>query len=307
MSSDLSILAPVSITDAMLTSSSVAENDYAVYNASTTYALGVRCISTVTHRIYESAQAGNVGKDPTNIANRAGTSIWWIDVAPTNRWAMFDGIVSTQTSIASTLTVVLRPGVFNAFYLGGIDADTITYSVRDSPGGTVVSTYTGVLEGSAPDDYYEYFFDRFKPMTDFTASGIPEYNAAELTITLTKASGNVKVGILAVGDLRPLGKTQFGVKAKPKTFSYIKVDDAGNNTIKKRKASTDLSATAMLELSDANMVLGTLRSVLDVPCVVICSDRIVHEGLRCFGLVSGEISYDHPTHCQLSLNVQGLI
>lgn len=307
MSDDLSILAPVAITDAMLISSSAAENEYAAYNPATTYVAGARCISAVTHRVYESALGGNVGKDPTNIANRAGTTIWWIDIGPTNRWSMFDGVVSTQTSIASTLTVVIRPGVFNAFYLGGIDADTISYAIRDAPGGVVVSTYSGVLEGSAPDDYYEYFFDRFKPQADFTASAIPEYNAAELTLTLTKASGNVKVGILAIGDLRPLGKTQFGVKAKPKTFSYIKVDEAGNNSIKKRKSSTDLSATAMLELSDANMVLGTLKSVLDVPCVVICSDRVVHEGLRCFGLVSGEVSYDHPTHCQLTVNVQGLI
>ncbi|MBC3920357.1 hypothetical protein H8L32_23035 [Undibacterium sp. CY18W] len=307
MSAYLSVLAPINIDDAILVSSTAAENDYPLYSNATTYAVGTRCISTTTHRIYESVRASNLNNDPTNITNRTGTTPWWIDIGPTNKWAMFDGIVSTQTSIASPLTVVLRPGAFNSFFLGGIEAETIAITVRSTPGGTIVYSYSGVLEGTAPDDYYEYFFDRFKPQTDFVGRDIGEYNSAEISITLTRVSGSVKLGLLAIGDLRPLGMTQYGARAKPKTYSYIKVDEFGNNVIKRRKAATDMSATAVLELSEANTVLDILQSVLDVPCVWICTDIVAYQGLRVFGLGSGEISYDHPTNCQLTLNVQGLI
>lgn len=39
------------------------------------WAVGTRCISTSSHRIYESLRAANTGNDPTNIVNRAGTAL----------------------------------------------------------------------------------------------------------------------------------------------------------------------------------------------------------------------------------------
>ncbi|MBP6708792.1 MAG: hypothetical protein KA223_06500 [Candidatus Accumulibacter sp.] len=303
----LYVLPPIALTDAMFVSSTVPETDYAAYAAGTTYAVGTRCISAVTHRIYESLRASNTGNDPTAIVNRAGTAPWWLEVGPTNRWAMFDSVVSTQTTVASPLTVVLRPGQFNAVYLGGLDADQLALTVRDAPGGAVIYDATLVLEGSAPADYYEHFFDRFKPQRDYLASGLDAYYTAEITLTLTKASGSVKCGILALGDLKPLGATMYGAKAKPKTYSYIDIDDFGSLTIKRRKATTDVSLSAMLKLDEANTTLETIQSVLDVPCAWIGNDLPEYGGLRVFGLGSGELTYDLPKDCKLSLTIQGLI
>jgi hypothetical protein len=307
MSASLSILAPIPITDAMFISSTAPETDYTAYNAATTYAIGDRCISTVTHRIYESLRATNINHDPTVATNLAGTAPWWLDVGPTNKWAMIDGEVSTQTSIASPLTVVIRPGHFNSMFLAGLDSETLAITVKDAPGGNVIYSYSGSLENSAPGDYYEYYFDPFKPQTDFLVSGIDPYSAAEITLTLTKGSGNVLSGILAMGDLRPLGQTQYGAKAKPKSYSYIKIDDFGNNVIKRRKKAKDISATAWVALSEANAVLDTITELLDVPCVLIGTDLPEYSGLRGFGLVSGEMSYDYPQDCLLSITLQGMI
>jgi hypothetical protein len=307
MISPLSVLAPVPIADAMLISSSIPETDYAVYNSVTSYAVGARCISTVTHRIYESLVASNLNHDPTNIANRTGNTLYWADIAPTNKWAMFDSEVSTQSTYASPLTVVLRPGALNALFMAGIDAESLTISIKDTTGGAVIFTYTGTLEASMPPDYLEYFFDRFQPQTDFLASRIDMYQSMEVTITLTKISGTVKCGILALGDLRPLGLTQYGAKAKPKTYSYIKIDDQGNNIIKRRKSAKDMTATAWVDLSEANSVLDTITGLLDVPCLWSGTDLAEYTGLRVFGLGSAEMSYDYPKKALLTLTVQGLI
>lgn len=307
MSAQLSIMRPATMVDAVLTSSTAPEADYAAYNAATTYALGARCISTTTHRVYESLVAGNINRDPTLISNRIGATPYWLNVSATNRWKMFDDQVASQTSIASPLTVVLQPGAINAIGALGLDADAIAVTVKDAPGGSVIYSYSGSLEGSAPQDYYEYFFSAFAPLTDFVLRGIDAYVQMEVTVTLTKVSGNVLCGMLQVGDLVPLGMTQYGAKAKPKTYSYIKVNDYGENTIIRRKKAKDLTATAWLKLSEANIVLDTLGAMLDVPCLVICSDSAEYSGLRSFGLVSGEISYDHLKDCQLSISVNGLI
>lgn len=296
-----SVLVAIPLTDAMLISSTAPENDYAVWDGITTYAVGTRCISTVSHRIYESVRDGNTNHDPDDIANRTGNSPWWSDRGPTNQRAMFDDEVSTQTIVASPLTVVIQPGFFNAFWLGGLDAEEIDVVVKDAPGGNIIYSYSGALEGSAPGDFYEYFFDRFKPKTDFFAQDIDQYKNAEFTLTLSSSSAPVRCGFIGLGDLRPLGATQWGAKIKPRTFSYVKTDDFGNTTIKRRKRAKDMTITAWIARSEASIITDTISELLDVPCVWVGPDA------RCFGLGSGEISYDYPIDCLLTVNVQGMI
>lgn len=307
MAASLSVLAPVLVDDTILISSTVPENDYPAWSASTNYAKDAFCISTVTHRVYQCVTAHS-GKDPTDIANQAGTPVYWLDYGPTNRYAMFDGEVSTQTVFASPLTVVLRPGSFTNLYLAGLDAGALDITVKDAPGGNIIFTYSGALEGSQPADYDEYFFDRFKPLTDFLSSDIYQFNSAELTLTLSSGtSGTVKCGVLAIGDLRALGRTQRGAKAKPKTYAYIKTDDFGRTSIKRRKKAKDMTASAVLDLSEANTVTDVITDLLDVPAVWIASGLQEYGFLRVFGLGSGEISADLEDNCTLSLSVQGLI
>ena len=305
MSALLSALKPIPITDAMLISSTAPENDYTAYNPATTYALGDRCISTTTHQVYESGKAGNLARDPTDINNRVGTPPWWIDVKPTNRWAMFDGSSATQTIIASPLTVVLQPGFFNANYLSGLDAENVSITIKDAPGGNVIYSYSGALENSAPGDYYEYFFSRFNPQTDLLLSDTPPYNNAEITITLTSVSGTVKCGMATLGDLFPLGEAQFGIKAKPKTYSYIKLNATGDQEIKRGASAKDLSVVATCLLAEANAILDVITSLLDVPCVVVANDIPEYSGARAYGLINGEITYANAVQCEVSINVQG--
>ena len=308
MSVSLSVLAPITITDAMLTSSSAPENDYPAHNPATTYALGGRCISTITHRIYESGAAGNLNHDPTDILNRIGTPPWWIDVAPTNKWAMFDGENNSQTSIATPLTVVLHPGLFfSALYANGLEGETITVTVKDAPAGATVYSYTASLENSAPPDYWEWCWDPFIQQTDIILSDIPPYANAEITVTFSSASGTVRCGTLLLGGLKLLGETNFGAAAKPKTYSYIAIDDYGKTVIRRRPSAKDLSLTADVAIERASYVLDTITALLDVPTVVIGTDLANYTGLRTFGLVTGELNYNNPVKALLNLSVKGNI
>jgi hypothetical protein len=307
MKQTLYMIEPVTITDSVLVSSTLTENDTddaPLYNPATTYAVGARVRRTETHRIYESAAAGNAGNTPE--LNTTGTAAKWIDLKPTNRWAMFDGSIDTASVGGSTLTVVLQPGAIDAIY-GVIDADTLDVSVQDAPGGNVVYSYSASLEMSAPADYDEYFWAPFRPQPDFLITGLDPYYNCVVTITLTKASGSAQCPGLVLGNQQGLGATQKGAKVKPKSYSVIKDDGYGNTRITRRRKSTDLAATAWVDRSEAGYVNQILQRNLDAPAVVVGSDDPADFALRCWGIVSGEISYDYPQDCQLSLNVQGVI
>jgi hypothetical protein len=301
--STLRVLVPTDITDSVLISTSVAEDDYPVWAVDEVCGLGTRRIKS--HRIWESLAAGNVGHDPTDIKNRIGAAPWWADKGATNRWKMFDGESSSQTVASGSLTVVLQPGHFNGFYLAGLVGNAISAVLKDAPGGNVLFLYTGLLDNSRPRDYDSYFWSPKRQQRDFLATSLAQYYNAELTVTLTGSV--VKCGIFAVGNVSPLGVTQWGAKAIPKSFSYVKTDDYGETTIKRRKKAKNMTATAMLEGWEANDVLSIITDLSDVPCCWFISSLPQHEGLRGYGLGNGEITYISHNNYELSLTVNGTV
>lgn len=303
MTAIFSILAPTTITDSMLISSTVPETEYSAWDIAATYAVGDRCIRN--HRVMESQKAGNINKDPSNLEYQVGTAIWWLDIGPSNRWAVFDSEVSTQTTQATSISYVVAPGAFNAIYLGGLDASSVTVSVKDATGGSVVFSGAYRLEGSSPADYYEYFFTPFKPLRNKLIKGIPAYSKPELTITIF--GGTAKCGVIAIGFLKELGRTLKGAKAKPKNFGYVDIDKYGKLKAIRGKAATDLSINAIIDHANTRMVQEAIQGALGIPIAVIASDSADYSGLSTFGLLSAEISYDSESTDLLSATVEGLI
>lgn len=313
-----SVLVPVDVVNTAGVLQSVtaggvalAEDPNPEWVAGTTYTIGQRVSRASTHRVYESLKDNNTGKDPALVANRitaTGAGTWWFDVGPTNKYAQFDGLVSTQTAADSPLVITLKPGALNGFALFGVDADSFDVVVKDAPGGTpIYSEPTTQLEGSMPGDYFEYFYDRFKPLTQLVRSGIIPYSSAEMTLTLTKASGQVKLGMLAVGDMRPLGVPQRDATVEPIDYSYVKTDAYGNTEVKKRANATGLTITTKMDAEDANNVLDTVKQVLGVPCVVVGSQAKLYEWSTVFGLMSARMSSPDYAYVDLNVTVKGLI
>ena len=307
-----SILTPVKITAAMITSTNVTPEDPNPVWAANNFAVGDRVYKASTHRVYEAAQVMTSGapKDPEIPANRfnaAGVVTYWIDAGPTTLYAMFDGLVSTKTRRAGSISITLKPGYFNGFALFGVEAEHIVAAVKDAPGGTVIYSVDQDMEGSAPADYYEYFFDRFKPLTQFIATGIDPYNNMEITLTLSSASSSVALGLFALGDLRPAGVPLAGASVEPVDYSYVSTNEFGETTVKKRNNATGLNISAKMEIADANSVLDTIKEVLGTPVVVIGSQVTMYEALTVFGLVSARITYDDFEEPVVNITVKGLI
>lgn len=314
----VSILVPADIvgTPGMLVSATaggveLVEDTNPAYAAGTTYAAGARVHSPISRRVYQSAKDANTGHDPTILTNQmdaAGVPTWWVDVGPTNRIAMFDGLITSQTVAASPLVITLDPGAFNGFALFAMDADSYSVEVLDGPGGAVMySEPTTSLDGSQPSDYYEYFFDRPKPLTQFIRSGITPYGNSRIKLTLTKATGPVKLGMFAIGDLRSVGIPQRDAQVDPQDFSYIKQDAFGNGRIQRRPNATNLSISAVMAREDANDVLQTIKDVLGTPVVVVASTAQFYEWMLAFGPISASMTPVPYPDVTVKLSVKGFI
>lgn len=309
----MNVLVPITLLDAMLSSSSIAEPDASetVWNAATSYTVGQRVIRTTTHRVYENLIAG-VNATLPEVATTEATPRW-LDYEPTNRWAAFDGIVNTASESTTSLTFVLLPGFFNAVAMYGLEGATVDVSIKDEPGGTVVYTYSGSLL-EPPLDYYDYYFGALRPLSKLVVRDLVPYANPELTITITAAAAApVAVGMIAIGDLRQLivsdgiGGTLTGATAEPVTYSYINTDTFGRTTIRRRHSATDMRVRVMLPKEDSDAALATVQEVLDVPAAWIATDVSGYAGLNVFGLGSGSLSYEGPNHSIFSINVKGFI
>ncbi|MGI4948414.1 MAG: hypothetical protein ACRYHC_06940, partial [Janthinobacterium lividum] len=123
--STLRLLQPVTVTDAVLVASSVAEDDASAWSFTTSYQTGARVIDAATHRIYESLVAGNASRDP------ATSSDVWLDVGPTNRWAAFDDALGTAVEAAGQIVMTLAAGAIDALAL----LDVVAATARVQAGG----------------------------------------------------------------------------------------------------------------------------------------------------------------------------
>ena len=307
------ILVPLTITDAMISSSTAAEPGpgEAVWVATDDYSLGAEVILTSTHTVYENLIPGVDAISPDESIRLAVPH--WLKKRPTNKWAAFDGSISTQSIVVTPLTYVLLPGLINAIAMYGLDGANYSVSVKDAPGGTVIFSETGELL-EPPIDHYDYYFGRIKPLTKLFVSQLVPYENPEITITITASAGiTVKAGMIALGDLRSIatdatqGGTQYGAKAKPITYSYISAPDIdGHVQIIRRSSSTNLDITVQVPKEDADSALATIQEVLDVPVALIGSDVAYFAGLNVFGLISGDVSYEGPSHSIITMQSQGV-
>lgn len=311
----MNILVPITITDAMIgagtTIAEPAAGETAWVSAGN-YVLGDRRIRATTHRVYECVQA-HTGRTALPEVDTA----FWLDAGPTQRYAPFDTYTNTAATATTSITYVLSPGYFNAISLYGLTGTQIVVSVKDAPGGTEIYRYPATGAASLtepPTGWYDYMFGKRRPIQKLVLSNLPIRPTAELTITVTAASGAaVGIGMINVGDLTPLlgdaewGGVSGGASAEPTSYSYIKTNDDGTTTIKRRGKSTNLRATVVIPRQKADAALATVQQVLDVPVSWIATTSQGFDGLNVFGIGSCSMSYDSFGIATLQVNVKGLI
>lgn len=256
------VIPPLTITDALLTSSTAAEPGpgETAWAAATNYTVGTRAVRSTTHRVYEALVAGADAGLPENTPTR------WLDVGPTNQYAMFDLARNSATIEPSTLTVVITPGRrVNAIALLGLLASQVDITM--TVGATVVYSYSQDLTTRVTGGWYDYFFGEFGTLPSVIRFDLPPFTAAVITVTLTATTGNVRCGALAVGTAVDLGTTEINPRSDALNFSRIERDGFGNATLVPRRSLPKTTQQLWVDKGRVNKLIEVRTALNAVPAI----------------------------------------
>lgn len=296
----MKVIKPTPITPALLASTTATET-YAEYNAGTTYALNDIVTIGATWRMYECIQGPATGQAP------ATSPLYWVDIGPSNKGAMFDGEISTVTSATTTLTVVIKPGYTNSLALFGLVGQTLTITGRNGLAGPVVYGPKAInLDGSVIADWYMYFFEPFVQLAEVVLTDLVPYLDSHITITLD-GTGTVECGICLPGTFYTLGDTEFGANVSIIDYSRKNTSAAGITSFEQRAYSKRMSARLMLDTVQINKVQRILADLRATPAAWIGTDESGFEPLTVYGFYRDfSIDVAYPTKSYCSLEVEGL-
>jgi len=285
----MKIIIPIEITNDVLDSSNVSEDDYAEWASGTTYAAEDRVIVIgTTHKIYESAQGSNTGNDPVT-----DDGTWWIEVSATNRWKAFDDKLSDRVTNTDTIEYTFTmPSNATGLALFGLEGSSVNVTVTDG-GDEVYNEDFDIVDTSDITDWLEYF------TTDLTTSfvgtlilSIPGYknNVVKITISGATNTSTVKLGELAIGYAEVLGTTEYGTQLSILDFSTKEADTFGNFTIVERTFQEEVNFKFHIETARANKVKRLLSERRAKPTVYF-SDFI--KGADCPCSSTGAFAYGY--------------
>lgn len=299
----LVVVSPLTITDAMLTSTNVAETDYSAWSSGTTYALAARVIMTSTHKVYESLQASNTNHDPTT------SPLWWIEVSPTNRWKALDTSVSTQTAQATSITYTLTPGqAVNTIALLNISGGTsVTISMTSAlAGGATVYTKTVDLS-SVPiaPEWWVWFYGVKAAPTQVILNDLPSYTDGVISINLS-GTASLALGVLMVGRQRSFGVgINYGARVGIQDYSRKEKNDFGDTVLVQRAFAKRANFDMQIAKAEVDLFQNFLAEVRAKPCLWIGSTT--YESTTVFGFYKNfDILISYPTFADCSLELEGL-
>lgn len=298
MTTPLRIVQPLPVTDSVLVATNVPESAYPAWAIGTTYAAGDRVHLASTHKVYESPAAGNVGNDPA-------TSAAWLEVGPTNRWALFDRSNTTATAQSTSFYYQLRPtAAFNVIYLGGLTgALTLRVRVTHATLGTLLDRTLELASLPAQAGWWEWIYGERRGPT-LALVDVPGVVGAEVRIDVT-GTPTLAAAALLFGQAKEIGiLVQQGARVGIQDFSRKESTDFGDTVLVQRayakRASFDIPIKAEL-VDEAITYLASIRAT---PCLFIgprYESAVIYGFYKEFDV---NIAYASVSEC--SLQVEGL-
>lgn len=288
---------PIAITPSNTTTN--ATDATAAWNSGTTYALAAPVKKN--YRIYQSLQSGNTNHDPETDT----TNTWWLDIGPTNDWAMFDDQLDTQTTRADDITVSVVLGErIDTLGLFNIDAASVTVALSNGYSQVFsMVNYTGIV------DYWDHFFNRVSRRRTLIVDDLPNLSGLTLTVTISAPGGTAGAGHMVAGLSRDLGNTAYGATLGYISFSKIAADDFGRRAIVKRNFKKQGSFEVWIERAYVSSVYDIVTSFDATPVLITATedvgDRKAYEAAAYFGpIIEANITIAYPDYSIMRISVE---
>lgn len=297
----MQVINPVDIAGSNIISTN-AVNTYADWSSTATYSKTDR----VTYNSYywESLVDSNTNQNPES------TTLQWVKVSPSNKSAMFDMQISSQTITTGNLEVSIKPGkAVNCLTLFNLSGLEVTLQVLDTVGGTEIYNKTVGLDGTYIQDWYSYFFDEYSFRQEVVFNGIPPYLDCVINLTVTPGTGGeAKVGSFVTGTLVQIGETQQGMSYGIRDYSLKETDEFGVVSFVQRNFSKRMHPTVFVNNGRLNYVSKLLTNIRAKPTAWMATTDDRFEGTIVYGYYKDfNIEVPYPNHSLISIEIEGLI
>lgn len=316
MTKPFTVIVPKTIDNSNFVSSTLTEGsnnppyDYYRYNYNAgglvgggiTYAAGDYVVLTSNHKIYKSLQGSNLNHPPDT------SPTWWVEVGPTNRWAMFDESGGTY-SYSSGANIVVSFTADRATSIALIELTARSVRIQaTSPGypNYYDQTYN-MGDRAIIQNWYDYFTADSFLATELIVTDIPSIANTTFTITIENNSNPLQVGNLIVGQALELGKTQYGAKIGIVDYSKKEVNEFGKANLVKRNFSKKMDVSLSVDNQLVDAVAQRLSYLRATPCLWVGANG-VFESLTVYGFYRDfSIEIPRPTSSVCSLQIEGLV
>lgn len=303
----MKVLVPIKVDNSVFSASNVAENDYPIWDNTTTYAQGARVLIAGTiHKVYESRIAGNQGKNP--LTDEAS----WLYVGASNRWKAFDERLNDPTVNAGSITYTLiSPGVADGIAFFKLVGKSVRVRVlsNDPTPVVVFDKKKDLVYQDNIADWFDYFYEdiEFDDEAIFTAVTILTGYSIEITIAVD--SGNAQVGQITFGRVRDLGSavtpgTGIGIK----DYSRKERDEFGNVSIVERDFVSTANFMFVAMSGNENRLKRILTPLRAKPAVYFLGEDAAQYGATVYGhYESFYVQMSFKGLDNISLSVEGLV
>lgn len=298
----MSVVKPVTFTESMLVSSTAAE-PYPAWVSGTSYAKDaiVHHADTGTGDVREWQSLINT--NTTEPSYSAKTT--WLDVGPSNRFAMFDSLISTQTNATGPLVVEFAPGdVISSLALINLLGESVRIEMIVD--GQVVYDATKPLQGGIIADWWDYYFTQDDQINQALFNDLPAYYTSTVRITLN--GGAVAIGHAVFGTRQEIGSLEMGATSGIIDYSRKETDDFGETTFVRRAFADEFSGQVFVGNGQLNRLKRLLRDLRATPCLWIgVDDDKYTETLVVYGWYrQHRIAISYPEHSLIDLEIEGL-
>jgi len=310
------VLKPTTITDAILTDSDISEPDStydygATLWAAGAYLTGAFVYKTSTHKIYECVAETSTTDDPTGTGQGINADPpTWVVTASTNKYRMFNGVVSEGTQSAADFMVEFLPGTIIDGIAGvnliGVESVQIIYYDGDDE---IIYDSTIILrDESLIVDWYEFFTIPPENRTTFVALDLPGvYPEARTTVKFF--GEDMTIGELIIGGQVSIGIANHGSSFEYLDFSRRVRDEFGAYSIIARETSQSTNYDVTIEYGRIGYVKNQIAAFtgrFTTPVVWIGTNALDDVTLT-YGFLERYIqNIDTPTLCKATFEVQGL-
>lgn len=299
------VIDPIKVVSGNLVSNIPEPDAGEVEWVSGTYNQGDEVIKSSTHRKYratttttEDPEVGVLQDPPT-----------WVDISPTNKFAMFDGVISTQSSSSDTIEVEITPGsLANGLAAFNLDASSVDIEVSTLSDGVVYSRTIDLRDNSAVTDYYQYFFTPIITKFEFALFDLPLFPSATTKVTFNKAGSDVFVGELVLGRQFEIGVAEYGTSLQLLDFSVRERDEFGNFIVNRRRTSKLVDFDGYCMTSAVNNTFKQLSRLSTIPCVWSGNPEEEDDPTLIYGYYKDmTINISGPSTSDVTIQVEGLV